>query len=1004
MLKRSLLSLSVAAIMVSTSGCKISSVEDNDVVDPTAVTAQNPDLDANGNLKAAHPFFDPAHSFVQFGSDFIFSAASKSDGTANTGTDPSSPSYTVAGAIDDLDGWSTTAAIDIPFSAEIDPDTVFASGPSQNVFLIKLEGGKNNNQVDALDFAQIAALGAGAIGAGTVVDYLTNQLTDGKNYAAKVVSVNGGTNNLLRILPKKPLEPRTKYIVVVTNGILDPNGDPIQASANYTKLLTDTTFASPSLASINTLLEGMTSLAAGFLGKVDYYSATPDGAGNGTAFATTSEIVFTAPITTTDPTYALRVNAAPGIFLEDELAKYKTDIQTDSGATDVAVDMALAKKLMDATASGASAPAYAEEALLATVAAGFDPVMPVTTDAEKDAVRATDEYKQAVRDRFDNAGFYATATAVFKGAVAPATDKPAPRDFGMIPVSGSIGLPGNTFGLTSTTMISQGYISLPQYTATMTDSTAIWRSSEDVGDVFDTAFQAAAGTYPPKDLDGSTNVTYRFPFVAEVRDAVVPVLVTTPTSGSCTKGSGWPVAIFMHGITVDRAATLAVADQLANNCMAMVAIDQPHHGIAPLATDRNGASIINSREVFSVDHSVSAQATPWAYVIANTPALDDLGIAERHEGYYLNGSTPGAITYDDAKFAAYLTAAAMAKASPTSENLAALATATSDVGSAKGKSGDFFIRLDNFQRTRDNIRQSVMDLLNVAATIGDMDVDASSGADFDTDKVFFIGHSLGAIVGTTFVSVINDAQVQSNNTNLPTIQAAVLANPGGQLSKLLENSVSFSASLIPGLAAKGLTQGTLSLEQFFTAVQAHVDQADPISYAASLADTDTPVLLFEMVGGGAGMSGKWGSSGCSLSTTLCDALANFPADLVVPNKGYGDHELVSLGSTRKETAVSYMAGTDPLIDQLGLTQYDYSDFASDLNADTKNDVTIDGTTPMKAVIKFEDGTHGTFASGDVPFTFAEMMSETVSFLKSNGVLISRYNNAVDGGVATVPAP
>lgn len=961
MLKRSLLSLSVAAIMVSTSGCKISSVEDNNVVDLTAVVTGS---GAESN-PVVYPKFAPLNSVavVQFGSDFIFSSAATSDGTAETGLVGTSAANAITGAIDDLDGWSTTAAIDIPFNDSIDPNSISTSVLTQNVFLIKLAGGVGNSQVDALDFAQIGALGSGAVA--------SPNLTGGVDYTAAVISIDGGTNNVLRIYPKKPLEARTKYIVALTNGIKDTNGNAVKASAQYSDLVSNGPLISDNvkLPSIRALLQGMEAMVKG-------YFAAVDAATSGATSYSDDGIVFTAPITTTDPTYALRVNAAPGIFVEDEMDKYAADIADvatgSSAAADEAADIALGEKLLGANLS----------AILSGVASALS--MPISTAEEIAAVKATSTYKGAIRSNV--ASNLPAIKSAFKGYIASATDKPASRDFGMIPVSGSIGLPGNTFGLTSTTMISQGYITLPQYTEKLSvNANSIWRASTSVGAVFDSAFQAAAGTYPPKDVDGSTNVTYRFPFAGEVRDAVVPVLVTTPTSGSCTKGSGWPVAIFMHGITVDRAATLAVADRLATNCIAMVAIDQPQHGIAPLATDRNGASILNSRLIFSVDHlnAASASLSPWAAAIAADPSgLGALGIAERHEGLYLNGTSAAPMAYDDAKIAAAMTA----KAAVVDDATAATAVAAfADIGTAAGKSGDYFVRLDNFQRTRDNIRQSVMDLLNVAVTLGDMDVDTSAGADFDTDKVYFIGHSLGAIVGTTFTSVIADVDVRTENTDLPEIKAAVLANPGSQLSKLLENSVSFSQALIPGLAAQGLTQGSLNLEKFYQAIQAHVDQADPISYASAIPAT-TPVLLFEMVGGGS-MTGKFDNpltatvtETCSLSTTLCSALANFPADLVVPNRGNGDHELVSLGSTRVETAISYMAGTDPLIDQLGLTQYGVSQSTS---------------APLKAVVKFDSGTHGTFASGDVPATFADMMTQTISFLASNGQALSMTGS---GGV------
>src|SRR5690554_7141121 len=92
--------------------------------------------------------------------------------------------------------------------------------------------------------------------------------------------------------------------------------------------------------------------------------------------------------------------------------------------------------------------------------------------------------------------------------------------------------------------------------------------------------------------------------------------------------------------------------------------------------------------------------------------------------------------------------------------------------------------------------------MNLNATIGDMDVDADGNSDFDASKVYFVGHSLGAIIGTTFVAVNNDPDVQAFNGNLPKIQGAILGNGGGGVVKLLENSPSIGgAKILPGLQA-----------------------------------------------------------------------------------------------------------------------------------------------------------------------------------------------------------
>lgn len=72
----------------------------------------------------------------------------------------------------------------------------------------------------------------------------------------------------------------------------------------------------------------------------------------------------------------------------------------------------------------------------------------------------------------------------------------------------------------------------------------------------------------------------------------VPVLLTTPNSNSgfSQPGNGWPVVIFQHGITGNRTQMLAVADALAKQGLATIAIDQPLHGLTDNATGLMTAS------------------------------------------------------------------------------------------------------------------------------------------------------------------------------------------------------------------------------------------------------------------------------------------------------------------------------------------------------------------------------------------------------------------------------
>ncbi|WP_020558501.1 hypothetical protein [Thiofilum flexile] len=61
----------------------------------------------------------------------------------------------------------------------------------------------------------------------------------------------------------------------------------------------------------------------------------------------------------------------------------------------------------------------------------------------------------------------------------------------------------------------------------------------------------------------------------------IPVMLTIPTaaSGKTMPASGWPVVIYQHGITSNRATVLAIADTLASQGFAAIAIDLPLHGI-----------------------------------------------------------------------------------------------------------------------------------------------------------------------------------------------------------------------------------------------------------------------------------------------------------------------------------------------------------------------------------------------------------------------------------------
>ena len=151
-------------------------------------------------------------------------------------------------------------------------------------------------------------------------------------------------------------------------------------------------------------------------------------------------------------------------------------------------------------------------------------------------------------------------------------------------------------------------------------------------------------------------------------------------------------------------------------------------------------------------------------------------------------------------------------------------------------SGAHYLNLTSLLTGRDNLRQASADLLHLAASIGQVDSDNDGHADFDTDAVGLVGHSLGGIISVPMLAVDEEF-----------IGAASLAMAGGGMAKLLESSPGYGPILQAGLAAAGLLPGTLAYEAFFRAAQQGLDSADAINYAQIAADKH-PTHLIEIIG------------------------------------------------------------------------------------------------------------------------------------------------------------
>ena len=1037
MVKKTLLSLAIAASTAGLTACNISSTADNNEVATNPVTAGT---SANPGLTT--PIFSAANSQLPLANDLLFAINSQladgepgKDGTANT-ADTTPP---VTTALNKLDGFSTTAAHYINFTAALNPATVIAG---QTVFLIKLKNGTDSAAINPLDLQTIVDNGgASPFSATQPVDNSGNPL-----YEANYVTLDGGATHTIQILPKTPLEPKTKYFVVLTDSIKDSAGQAVAESSEYTLMSGNLELPSAALAPVRTAVQGWEKLSGLFLAGATNNAITQD------------DIVLSYAFTTTGTTDVLHAMAAPGTFLTSQIPSIAhaegaisakliagylaqaavdaenptptesataqgyadgklleiaqgvaTAINTKFGTTVVAVDSETRTVLK---ASTDFSPSY-YQGLIGVIAdgsgAGLDTIIdkpksrtytpivsaPNTAVAVPYDTLLTAQVKTKVEAQVADittaegaislslqgqganqatidgtllqiAQGVATAINDAAGSTVIAIDENtrttliASEQFSPNYLTGlqTTIVSSQVAAISSKGFIYQGGLTLPNYLpnaeAGVADSAlGSWSGSNN-------AALALGLAGAPTDVNGEINVSYRFPFADKVGENTIPVMVTLPKDDCDPDGAGpasgkpadgWPVAIYQHGITVDRSAGVLVGNTLAGQCIAMVAIDHAMHGIAPL----NGDNEANSLRLFNVEQVAAAEAATnspfaaaragWIQAVggaANAPEL--AALAERHNNVAKNALN----TNIDMVFHGAL------------DSEGAPVTAAS-----VGTSGQLYINLSNFSRTRDGIRQTVLDMLNLGASIGDMDVNADGTADdLDPSKIYFIGHSLGGIVGATFLAVNNNTDVRAYNSSLPEIQAAALGNPGGGFVKLLENSPSIGAKVLGGLeAASGITQGSESIEKFFSVFQATVDSADPINFAA---DTqDIPVLVYTDVGGLASAEGDDDDGALS--------------DQVVPNNAL---------TPTVASAKSYLAGTDALVTEMGITT-----LVNQTNAVAGGAVTADpkyyfpnatSDSLVRANIRFTQGTHSTFSSGDPKDVFAETYQQIITYFDPYG--------------------
>ncbi|TQP84060.1 VolA/Pla-1 family phospholipase [Vibrio cholerae] len=291
-----------------------------------------------------------------------------------------------------------------------------------------------------------------------------------------------------------------------------------------------------------------------------------------------------------------------------------------------------------------------------------------------------------------------------------------------------------------------------------------------------------------------------------------------------------------------------------------------------------------------------------------------------------------------------------------------------------------YINLTYLAVARDNLRQSILDVLGLRAalTLSQPHFTGTplSGINVGTgSKVRMLGHSLGGIVGTSAIAESNKTLGSTAADAIYSFSGAAIQNSGGQISNLLLGSAFFGPKIKHNVALNASTEykgfadaQCASLDDsacynLFTSLATQEQLAQVISgfqmfsYAAqTLLDTIDPYSV---------VSTKLNNGG--LTTPLY--FSEVDADSVVPNK-------VSNPTGSLVYLSPQFAGTEPLATLLGLTTVNAGQIAPNAS---KSFVQFNSTAKHSTFVAPQDAGYADLAH------HTEMQTETADFLVNDSL-------------------
>ncbi|MDU0111608.1 hypothetical protein RT723_01000 [Psychrosphaera aquimarina] len=319
-----------------------------------------------------------------------------------------------------------------------------------------------------------------------------------------------------------------------------------------------------------------------------------------------------------------------------------------------------------------------------------------------------------------------------------------------------------------------------------------------------------------------------------------------------------------------------------------------------------------------------------------------------------------------------------------------------------GNDPTHYLNLSSLLTARDNLRQSIADTLKLRLSLNGL-VDATAAVDasgnladpsaivrniVDSSKVYYMGHSLGAITGASFTAIANspvsaalvtDSTIEDEAVRQATaeatasqlaalykVNASMLANPGSSIANFLLESGSFgdlvSASVVYGLG----NELTEAMSAYLTpAALGAIIAANP-SCAAATTDQNTALVCaynaFKAEASAeqlAGIQAGLQQFAFAAQTVLeAGDPTNYAATLKATNtpvlmvEMVGDIELG--GANPSDQVIPNSIATNPLAGTTGL--------ANQLGLASVTESMLNSSETVSGIVRYTKGSHSTMLS------------------------------------------